>query len=91
MEKQTDRCCAEPIVYPDIGKRVRCRVLRASFAQANLSIIEIEGRPSRIAYRAILKGTGFGEGIYVCDSMKAGDVVDCFVISYGDNAIFVSQ
>ena len=77
--------------YPQIGGAVRCRVLRASSTQATLSIVEADGKPTIIAYKAILKGTGFAEEIYLCDKMKYGDMIDATVLSYGDGCIFVSQ
>lgn len=79
------------IKYPEIGAKVKCVVQKASFTQAILKIIEIEGFKSLVNYRAIIKGMGVGEEIYVCDQIKTGDLIDCVVISNGDNGLFVSQ
>lgn len=77
--------------YPEVGKKVKCQVVKSSFVQAVLKIIEVDGLPAPTNYKAILKGNSVGEEIYVCDSIKTGDVIDCVVVSYGDNAIFVAQ
>lgn len=79
------------IGYPDVGARVKCVVAKASFAQAVLRIVDIEGTPTAVGYRAILRGNSVGEGVYVCDKVRTGDVIDCVVLSHGDNAVFVSQ
>lgn len=79
------------IRYPDIGTRAKCLVTKASFAQATLKILEIEGVETAVHYKAILRGNSVGEEIYVCDKIKTGDVIECMVLWHGDNAIFVSQ
>lgn len=79
------------IRYPDVGARVKCVVAKASFAQAVLRIVDIEGIPTAVGYRAIVKGNSVGEDVYVCDKIRTGEVIDCVVLSHGDNAIFVSQ
>ncbi|KAM0679693.1 hypothetical protein GINT2_002102 [Glugoides intestinalis] len=76
--------------YPELGKKVKCQVVKSSFVQAVLKIIEVDGFTPPTLYKAILKGNSIGEEIYVCDSIKTGDIIDCIVVSYGDNAIFVA-
>lgn len=66
-------------------------MVASSFAAATLSIVEVGDVPSKIAYRAVLKGNAFSEGVYVCDRVRPGDVVDCLVVAYSDSAIVVSQ
>lgn len=77
--------------YPEVGVTVKCIVTRSTFTQAILKIIEIDGYKTEVDYKAILKGNAIGEEIYVCDSVKMGDILDCVVISIGDTAIFVSK
>lgn len=77
--------------YPDIGSKVKCSVIKSSFAQATLKILEIEGQETPVSYKVILKGSSVGEEVYVCDKIKVGDIVECIVTSYGENSIFVSQ
>lgn len=79
------------VKYPDVGTRVRCVVAKASFAQAVLRIVDVEGVPAAASYKAILKGNSVGEDAYVCDKIRTGDVVECVVLSHGDSAVFVSQ
>lgn len=81
----------ETFKYPEIGKKVKCSVLKTSFAQAELKILEIEGFETPVNYRAIIKGNSVGEEIYVCDKIKRNDIIECVVVSYGDNVIVVSQ
>lgn len=77
--------------YPEVGERVRCLVVKSSFTQAILKIIEVGETRAKIEYKAVLKGNSVGEEIYVCDSVKTGDIIDCIVISCGDNFIVVSK
>lgn len=79
------------IRYPSVGDRARCTVVRPSCAQAILHIFEVEGAPTPIVYRAILKGTGFSESEYVCDRLRRGDVLEVVIISYGENGLLVSE
>ena len=88
MQEQNSK---SSVLFPEIGTKVKCCVLKSTFPHAILKIIEVEGLQSPIEYKAILKSTAFGEGVYICDKIKAGDLIDCFVISIGDSAIFVSQ
>lgn len=78
------------VKYPDVGTRVKCVVTKASFAQATLRIVDVEGVETAVHYKAVLKGNSVGEEIYVCDKVKTGDIIECVVLSHGDNAIFVS-
>lgn len=89
MESGTDD--DKYLKYPEIGKKVKCIVLKSGFVNAILKIIEIEGFKTPIEYKAILKGNSVGEEVYVCDSIKEDDILDCIVVSIGDSAIFVSQ
>lgn len=77
--------------YPEVGTNVKCLVVKSSFAQATLKILEIEGVPVSADYRATIKGNSIGEEAYVCDKIKTGEIIECCVLSYGDNTIFVSQ
>lgn len=79
------------IKFPEIGNKVLCSVLKASFTQAILKIIEIEDTPSIIDYIVILKGNSVGEEIYVCDSIKEGDIIKCIITSFSDNGIYVTK
>ena len=83
--------CIQNFKYPEIGYRVKCLVLRTSFAQADLKILEIEGFETPINYKAILKGNSIAEEIYINDKIKRSEIIDCVVVSYGENSIVVSQ
>lgn len=76
--------------YPEIGTTLRCVVLKSSFSQAILKILEVENVKTPVDYRVILKGNSVGEEIYVCDKIKVGEEIDCIVTSYGENGIYVS-
>lgn len=76
--------------YPEIGNTVKCSVLRSSFSQAVLKILEIEGVKTPVEYKVILKGNSVGEEVYVCNKIKVGDEIECVVTSYGDGGIYVS-
>jgi exosome complex RNA-binding protein Csl4 len=77
--------------YPEIGSNVKCLVLKTSFAQAELRIVEIEGFETPVNYRAVLKGNSVAEEIYISDKIQKNDLIDCVVISFGENSIVVSQ
>lgn len=76
--------------HPEVGSRVKCAVVKSSFAEALVTILEVDGVPAAVNYRATIRGNGVGEEVYVCDKFKTGDVVECSVLSYGENTIFVS-
>ena len=77
--------------YPKIGDTVRCSVLRAMSAQAQLGVFEANGKPTPISYKAVLKGTGMAEEKFLCDMLKDGDLVEGVVVSYGDGVLYISQ
>lgn len=77
--------------YPEIGKRVKCLVVKSSFIQATLKIVEVEGKPAKTDYKAILKANTIGEDSYLCDKLKQGEYIDCVVVSCGDTAVFVTR
>ncbi|KAI4292322.1 hypothetical protein PAPHI01_1596 [Pancytospora philotis] len=81
----------QPFTHPVIGSRVRCRVDSASFAAANVSVIEVDGRPSSIAYRGVLKGGMVAEGTYVNEKLRPGDCINCLVVAYSDAGVVVSE
>lgn len=79
------------LAYPEIGAKLKCPVIKASFTQAVLKVLEVDGQVAVVDYKAVLKGNSVGEEIYVCDSLKNGDLIDCTVISCGDNYITVAN
>ncbi|KAI5148058.1 hypothetical protein ENBRE01_0072 [Enteropsectra breve] len=77
--------------FPEIGKTVKCTVIKASFGHAMLKITEVENQKTLIEYKAIMKTAEFSEGNYICDKLKSGDIIDCIVVAYSDSGICVSQ
>lgn len=87
----TDEIILKEFRYPEIGCKVKCQVLKALFTQADLKIIEIEGFETPVNYRAVLKGNSVSEEVYVNDKIKHNEIIECVVVSYGENSIVVSQ
>ena len=77
--------------YPEIGCKVKCLVLKTSFAQEELKILEIEGFETPVNYKAVLKGNSVAEEVYVNEKIKRNDKIDCVIVSFGENSIIVSQ
>ena len=77
--------------YPEIGSKVKCSIIKTSFAQVELKIEEVDGFKTPVYYRALLKGSSVGEEVYLSDKVQRSDVIDCIVVSYSDKYIVVSQ
>jgi hypothetical protein len=64
--------------FPFLGCKCQSVVLKSCFSNILLSIYEIEGVPSRIKYKGLMKYD---------DTIKTGDKLECIVVSYSDNGI----
>ncbi|AFM98138.1 hypothetical protein KMI_04g07150 [Encephalitozoon hellem] len=83
----------QPLVntaFPEIGCKARARVVKVTFTQVVVQIFEIEKRRTAIEYRGIFRQMDFDPNAHLCDKFRKGDVVECTILSYGDNGIFVN-
>ncbi len=79
------------LVFPEVGSKVLCGVIKSTFSQAILKIMEIEDVSTEIEYKVILKGNSVGEEVFVCDTIKEFDKIRCIITSISDTGIFVSK
>ncbi|KAI5172373.1 hypothetical protein PAEPH01_1737 [Pancytospora epiphaga] len=78
-------------IFPEIGKKVRCRVMKATFSSAVLRVEEIEGMPSSVFYSGRIRGTALSENVFVCDTIKTGSYVECMVVGYADTELLLTE
>lgn len=64
--------------FPFLGCKCKSIVKKSSFSNIVLNITEIEGKPTQIKYKGLMK--------YESD-IKTGDILDSIIVSYSDNGI----
>ncbi|ADM11382.1 uncharacterized protein Eint_040930 [Encephalitozoon intestinalis ATCC 50506] len=77
-------------IFPEIGSKGKARVIKVTFTQMIVQIFEVEGRKTAIEYRGIFRPVDFNPNEHLCDRFAKGDTVECTVLSYGDNGVFVN-
>lgn len=85
----------EPLFYEpilDIGKKVRCRIVKVSPVSVNLEIIYIAGLTPKVSYKGVYKPDGLVLE-YDCDiKFKVGDIVEGEVLGIGDrNGVLIGN